>query len=382
MLNNRKPATARMVSHAVTLTASGAIAFLVAAAAQAGASVEVIATGLNNPRGLGFAANGDLYVAEAGIGGNGTCRPAPGPDGQDVDICYGETGALTRIDTDGQRPPRRVVTGLPSMAGPSGFATGSGPVDVQFRGSTAFIVMGWGGDPARRAGIGPKSRLFGTLLLATPEGQYFPVADISANEQRHNPAGGPVDTNPYGVLSLANRRIVADAGANALIESRSMDLLQPQRERTFAVLPPTGFGTEAVPTTVTTGPDGYIYVGQLTGAPFFQGASTIYRVPPQGGSVTPYVTGLTAVVDIAFDRDGTLYIVEIASGFVPPPAGSGDPGVGNGRLLRKPKDGAVEVVLEGLVFPAGVAVGTDGAVYLSNFGIFPGGGEVLRVTLD
>lgn len=362
-------------------TISTLVAAMTIAAAHADvSSVEVIATGLNNPRGLGFAANGDLYVAEAGSGGSGKCRPSP--DGQPVEVCYGETGALTRIDTDGERPPRRVLEGLPSMAAAGGFAASSGPVDVQFRGSTAFVVMGWGGDPALRAGIGPKSRLFGTLLLATPEGQYFPVTDLSANEQRHNPAGGPVDSNPYGVVSLPSRRIVADAGANALIESQSMDLLQPSRDRTFAVLPPTAFGTEAVPTTVTKGPDGNFYVGQLTGAPFFQGASTIYRVPPQGGSATPYVTGLTAVVDIAFDRDGTLYIVEIASGFVPPPDGSGDPGVGNGRLLRKPKNGAVEVVLEGLVFPAGVAVGTDGAVYLSNFGIFPGGGEVLRVTLD
>jgi sugar lactone lactonase YvrE len=341
-------------------------------------TVEVIAQGLDNPRGLGIAENGDLYVAEAGSGGSGKCRPSP--DGQPIEVCYGETGALTRIDLNGQQPPQRVVTGLPSMAGPGGFAASSGPVDVQFRGSTAFVVMGWGGDPALRAGLGPKSRLFGTILLATPEGQYFPISDISGNEQRHNPAGGRVDTNPYGVVATSSRRIVADAGANALIESRSMDLLQPSQERTFAVLPPTAFGTEPVPTTVTKGPDGHFYVGQLTGAPFFQGASTIYRVPPQGGSATPYVTGLTAVVDMAFDRDGTLYIVEIASGFVPGPGA--DPGVGNGRLLRKPTNGDVEVVLDGLVFPAGVAVGRGGTIYITNFGIFPGGGEVLRVTLD
>jgi len=360
-------------------TISTLVAAMAIAAAHADVpSVEVVATGLNNPRGLGIAPNGQLYVAEAGNGGTGNCRPSP--DGQPVEVCYGETGALTRIDITGEKPPRRVLRKLPSMAQESGFAAQSGPVDVAFSGSNAFVVMGWGGDPALRAGLGPKSRLFGTLLLVTPNGLSFPVSDISANESRHNPAGGTIDSNPYGVLVLSGKRIVADAGANALVESGSMDLLQSSRNRTFAVLPPTAFGTQPVPTTVARSPGGEVFVGQLTGAPFFRGSSTIYRVPRSGGEVTPYLSGLTAVVDIAFDKNGTLYIVEIASGFVPAPGA--DPGVGNGRLLRKPKNGAVEVVLEGLVFPAGVAVGTDGAVYLSNFGIFPGGGEVLRVTLD
>jgi hypothetical protein len=376
MLNDDKPIRVGMDSRPVLLPALMAIALLTAAA-QAGAStVEVIAQGLDNPRGLGFAANGDLYVAEAGSGGTGRCRPSP--DGQPVDVCYGETGALTRIDTSGEKPPRRVLRNLPSMAAAGGFAAASGPVDVAFAGPNAFVVMGWGGDPSLRRGLGPKSQLLGTLLFATPNGVAFPVSDIAANELRNNPEGSRIDSNPYGVLVLENRRIVADAGANALVESRSMDLLQPSRDRTFAVLPPTAFGTEPVPTTMAKGPGGDLYVGLLTGAPFFQGSSTIYRVSRDGEEITPYLTGLTAVVDIAFDDDGTLYVVEIASGLVPGPGA--DPGVGNGRLLRKPKNGSVEVVLDGLVFPAGVAVGRDGEVYLSNFGIFPGDGQILRIT--
>ncbi|HEU4842924.1 MAG TPA: hypothetical protein VFT05_01565, partial [Burkholderiaceae bacterium] len=55
--------------------------------------VTVIATGLSNPRGIAFAPNGQLYVTEAGRGGNGECRFLG--DGQYA--CYGETGALTRI---------------------------------------------------------------------------------------------------------------------------------------------------------------------------------------------------------------------------------------------------------------------------------------------
>ena len=196
-----------------------------------------------------------------------------------MDVCYGETGALTRIDPSGQKAPRRVLGNLPSMAAAGGFAAASGPVDVQFSGANAFVVMGWGGDPALRAGLGAKSRLLGTLLLVTPNGLSFPVTDIAANELRHNPAGGPVDSNPYGVLVLPDRRIVADAGANALIRSGPMDLVLPNADRSFAVLPPTAFGTEAVPTTVVQGPGGDLYVGQLTGAPFFRGSSTIYRLP-------------------------------------------------------------------------------------------------------
>ena len=354
-----------------------ASAMAIAAAHADAPSVEVIATGLNNPRGLGFSPNGFLYVAEAGSGGPGNCRASP--DGQPVEVCYGETGALTRIDPSGQKAPRRVLGNLPSMAAAGGFAAASGPVDVQFSGANAFVVMGWGGDPALRAGLGAKSRLFGTLLLVTPNGLSFPVTDIAANELQHNPAGGPVDSNPYGVLVLPDRRIVADAGANALIRSGPMDLVLPNSDRSFAVLPPTAFGTEAVPTTVVKGPGGDLYVGQLTGAPFFRGSSTIYRVPRSGGTAVPYLTGLTAVVDMAFDDTARCTFSRSRADSCRVPArirASATGGCCASGRIAQPRS------VDGLVFPAGVAIGPDGVIYVSNFGIFPGGGEILRVTLD
>lgn len=345
--------------------------------AFADVDVEVIAEGLNNPRGLSLAPNGWLYVAEAGVGGAGTCLPNPEP-GQPP-RCYGETGALTRVDPDGMAPLKRVVTGLPSMAGPGGFAA-TGPVDVDLWGMQAFVVVGWGGDPALRASAGPKGGLFGHVLWALPNGRYFPIADIAGHEARRNPDGTFVDSNPYGILAQPGRCLVADAGANAIVSSGFFDWLSGHRAtRTFAVLPRTAAGLDAVPTSVVEGPDGYIYVGVLTGAPFFRGASTIYRIPPFGGAPEPYVTGLTGVVDIAFDRHGTLYAVEIASGLVPGPGA--DPGLGVGRLLRKKRGQAPEVVLDqGLVFPAGITIAHDGTIYMTNFGIFPGGGEVIKVT--
>ena len=66
------------------------------ASALAAADVQVIAQGLNNPRGIALAPNGWLYVAETGTGGDGGCQPNPEP-GQPP-RCYGESGALTRIE--------------------------------------------------------------------------------------------------------------------------------------------------------------------------------------------------------------------------------------------------------------------------------------------
>jgi hypothetical protein len=86
--------------------------FIACSLAQAAPSVQVVAKGLVNPRGIAFAPNGQLFVTEAGRGGDGKCTVQG--DGQTA--CYGETGALTRIDPAGARAPVRVATGLPSLA--------------------------------------------------------------------------------------------------------------------------------------------------------------------------------------------------------------------------------------------------------------------------
>ncbi len=175
---------------------------------------KTFATGLANPRGIDFAPNGALYVAEAGKGGPGPDRCVPSPPNPSVPRCYGETGALTQILPDGGL--KRVLTGLPSLALPDGTAEG-GIADVSFFGMTAFVTLGLGGDPkAVRAALGGKAHLFGKLLRVTPAGRYQVVSDVAALEARLNPSGGAIDSNPQGAFALPGRTIVADAGANAL----------------------------------------------------------------------------------------------------------------------------------------------------------------------
>jgi len=62
---------------------------------------------------------------------------------------------------------------------------------------------------------------------------------------------------------------------------------------TLAVLPPVGgaFDSDPVPNSVTFGPGGALYEGQLTGAPFPAGAASVYRLAP-GRTLHPVRHGL------------------------------------------------------------------------------------------
>ena len=78
-------------------------------------TVTTVVSNLDNPRGLVIGSDGRLYVAEAGHGGSDCPAGAKGPEGQPV--CFGTTGAFTRIA--GGRATR-LTTGLASIASPNG----------------------------------------------------------------------------------------------------------------------------------------------------------------------------------------------------------------------------------------------------------------------
>ncbi|MES2069833.1 MAG: ScyD/ScyE family protein [Pseudomonadota bacterium] len=365
---------------------------LVVATANAAPQVTVLARGLSNPRGIAFTPNGLLFVAEAGRGGSGNCTVL----GSGVSSCYGETGALTRIDPSGQEAPVQVISGLPSLAPAGGFGA-IGPHSISFLGTgSGQMVIGLATVASARQGLGAKSAMFGRVLQVNAAGGWKLGADVAAFEAANNPVAGGSDSDPYAVAALPSRHVVADAGANALFEVAANGTMRTLAafESRLVPAPPflglpagTNIPMQAVPTAVAEGPDGWLYVGQLTGFPFPVGAANVYRVPPQGGTPQIFASGFTNIIGLAFDARGTLYVLQIGNGFAGPGAA---PLLPPGRLIRVNANGSQTIIYEGLFFPGGLAIGPDGAAYVTNFGIVPGpiplsfpdGGQVLRISLD
>ena len=346
------------------------VGLAIASGNAAAAGVTVVMSGLDNPRGLAFSPNGALYVTEAGRGGPGPCPV----NGAGESRCYGPTGAITRLWKGVQE---RVVEGLPSHALPDGTSAG-GPNGISFQGTGgAYVTLGLGGGPAFQDAYGAAGELMGTLIHVATSGQWRIVADVASYEFAANPDGGAPDSNPFGILAEPGGRYVADAGANALLRvapNGDIETVAVFPRVPHPAFPPGPPLAEAVPTSVARGPDGALYVGQLTGFPFASGVASIYRVVP-GQPPVVHCTGFTTILGIAFTPDGDILVAENASGSTLPPFPAN-----SGRLLRVKDDCSRSTVYAPLDRPTSVAVGSDGSIYVTNHGVSAGTGEVLKIT--
>ena len=368
-------------SAALAILGCAAILMSSSGSLQARATLQIVAEGLNNPRGLSFGPEGGLYVAEAGSGGAGPCII----NSNNMLVCYGATGSITRVALGGAPSLTRIVTGLPSLAVQTGAVPGgssTGPHDVEFQGrGNGFVTIGAALDPARRftdavhpefAAVGPK---FGRLVRFQPNGKWSFEEDLSAFEGLANPDDGGLDSNPFGLLALPGRQLFTDAGGNSLnavAANGSISNLASFPNRTVS-----GSTFQAVPTALVQGPDGQLYVGQLTGFPFLLGQANVYRVPSNGGTPEIYASGFTKIIDIAFALDGSLYVLQISSTGGAPPQG------GTGSLIRVSPDGTTRTTIvaagAGLVAPGGIALDRDGSIYVTNLSVSPSGGTVVRI---
>ncbi|MCW2616060.1 MAG: hypothetical protein JWN08_3054 [Frankiales bacterium] len=373
------------------------------ASAQTAATTRhtVVATGLDNPRGVDVGPNGTVFVAESGAGG--TTLVQAQIEGEPSPVCVGNTGGVTAVLGDVQLR----ITTLPSFAsaveGPGGTpgcaGTGAeavGPSDIAVGGGRVAVTMGLGGNVAVRDQLPASVRsLFGTVR-AVRGGETTQLADLAAYEEVNNPVG-EVDSNPYGLAWLPGRGYLAtDAGGNDLLAVTTAGKATPTvttvagfpdlPARPFvppscaSQAPPGSFppaGTpippQAVPTTVEAGTNGTYYVGFLTGFPFFQGAARILRVSPSGRT-SVFASGLTHVVGLDLAPDGALYAVELSTtslleSFCGTPV--------TGDVVRFSR-GRRTVVATGLPEPGGVAVAPDGSFYVSVNSTSAGEGELWR----
>jgi hypothetical protein len=354
----------------------GSLALAVILGARPAASapvVTVVMTGLDSPRGLTFALNGALFVAEAGHGG----APCTGTTGLN---CYGRTGAVSRYWLGRQE---RIVTGLPSVSFPTG-ANARGPADVAIHGFVlARVTIGLEAlasqrDALHRDGLGwlvrvPIWTLWALPAHLRPTDWSFDL-DMAAYQETQGK-----ESDPYSFMAVPGGYAMTDASANTLMKIDWHNDIATLAE--FPSRPERG--TDSVPTSVAVGPDGAYYVGELTGfgAPLPPpGDAKVYRVAP-GEAPTVFCSGFNRIIDIAFDGDGSLYVLQFYPG--PPPAGLGI----LWRVIPAPLDSPDRTCPDrvqvdtgvALDQPTAIALGPDGALYISNRGGRISVGEVLRI---
>ena len=336
------------------------------ASAHGGGStkVRVLAEGLSSPKGLATTGTGDPVVAQGAFGPPGPVLVFP-QSGRDKGAAIPVTDPVNLTDV------------------------AISPTDG----------TGWGIGPGE---LPDHAYLYHQLADGTIE----TVLDITAYQATDpdpvDQEGVAEESNPFGLtVDQLGNALIADAAGNDLIkvtpsgdattvarfdlEAVETDHLPPE----FGVFPPE-ITAEAVPTTVTIGPDGAIYVGELKGFPFRPGTSNVWRIDPNATGVlcsvnTPsqgcsvYRSGFTGIQDIAFGPDKKLYVLELAEGGVLAFEGGFETGeFPPAVLLKTSSHGRTELAAGQLSEPGGIAFGRGGKLYATD-GTFSDG-RLLRIS--
>lgn len=335
---------------------------------QGSADVAVFATGFNNPRGLKFGPDGNLYVAEGGLGGTylstGQCTQVVPPVGP----YKGSTvsGRISKVDAAGVRTT--ITDNLPSTSANEIIGGDvSGVADVEFIGNTLYALLAGGGCSHGVPTI-PNG-----IVKVNPNGSWTWVANLSAWQQSH-PVLHPEedDFEPdgtwYSMINVRGNLYALEPNHGELVKvttggdiSRVIDISASQGH--------------IVPTALAY--HGNFYMGNLFTFPIPGGASNIYKITPSG-QIKTVATGLNTVLGLVFDKRDRMYVLEMT-------AGAPFPTPGMGRVLQIDPSGNMTTIATGLSLPTGMTMGPDGNLYVSNWGFSPaaiGGGQVLKITIS
>ncbi len=349
--------------------------------AAVSSTIQVVASGLNTPRGVTYdARNHRVLVAEAGsaAGDTGPCGTGEGG----TVLCHGPTASVFSYSTI-SGAQSRIITGLASEAPPDGsFVLGLSDLSV-FNGhlNGVFNLLG---TPDTRSAEGPDAAALGTAARLDLSGTATPFADIAGFEVQKY--GADQESDAYGLVTGGYGTVVANAGGHSVQPDGigGNDLLLVKHDGTIsqiAAFPqrvPAANAkdiVESVPTAVAQGPDGAFYVGELTGFPYYPGEARVWRVVP-GEQPTVFAQGFTNIIDVTFDHEGRLLVLEIAkNGLLDPDQ--------TGALIRVGHNGQQTVLAStGLTNPGGVVEVGRGVFYITNFTQSTGGtGELLKVTV-
>jgi hypothetical protein len=352
--------------------------------------VSIFASGFNNPRGLTFGPDGNLYVAEGGLGGShstvGVCPQAHGAAapylGSSHDPVLG--GRISKISP--ARVVSTVVNALPSsQTSPALNNLVSGVSSVAFIGHQLYALLAGAG-----CSHGVPDVPNGVIHVGAG-GTWTMLANLSAFQATH-PVAAPDDEDfePDGTWFS----MIAVDGALYPMDSNHGELDRVTQSGAISrVVDISAKVGHVVPTAIAArGSDEHhggdrawqdrhdrapkVYIGNLGVFGPTDGTvpdEHVYQLSGNG-NLTVHASGLEQVLGLAF-RHGKLYALEMSTT-------PGGPTPGTGAIVRVSHGAPAETVASGLVFPTGMTVGRDGAFYVSEngFGFGAGAGRVLKIT--